>query len=110
MLTQQVVKERERGRKRRHSKGCGWINFNGWHTVQVQKVVYASSASSSHRLQHNRVGFFVVKQGSKNVFESGRQFGEWLVAKLSLVSRSEIPEVNKSLLSLLRPFRRLYHV
>ena len=51
-----------------------------------------------------------VNQGSKNVFESGRQFGhreEWLVAKLSLVSMSEIPEVNKSLISLLRPFPRL---
>ena len=43
------------------------------------------------------------------MFESGRQFGhleERLVTKLSLVSRSEIPEVNKSLLSLLRPFPR----
>ena len=49
-------------------------------------------------------------QGSKNVFESGRQFGrleEWLVAKLSLVSKSEIPEVNKSLIPLLGPFPRL---
>ena len=49
-------------------------------------------------------------QGSKNVFESGHQFGhveERLVAKLSLVSKSEIPEVNKSLISLLRPFPRL---
>ena len=44
------------------------------------------------------------------MFESGRQFGhleERLVAKLSLVSESEIPEVNKSLISLLRPFPRL---
>ena len=43
--------------------------------------------------------------GLNNVFESGRQFGhveEQLVAKLSLVSSSEIPEVNKSLISLLR--------
>ena len=43
--------------------------------------------------------------GLNNVFESGRQFGhveERLVAKLSLVSSSEIPEVNKSLISLLR--------
>ena len=49
-------------------------------------------------------------QGLKNVFESGRQFGyleERLVAKLSLVSKSEIPEVNKSLISLLRSFARL---
>ena len=48
--------------------------------------------------------------GSNNVFESGRQFDhveERLVAKLSLVSSSEIPEVNKSLISLLRPFPRL---
>ena len=51
-----------------------------------------------------------LSQGSKNVFESGRQFGhleERLVAKLLLVSRSDIPEVNKSLISLLRPFPRL---
>ena len=50
--------------------------------------------------------------GSNNVFESGHQFGhleERLVAKLSLVSRLEIPEVNKSLISLLRPFPD-YHV
>ena len=50
--------------------------------------------------------------GLNNVFESGRQFGhveEQLVAKLSLVSSSEIPEVNKSLISLLRPFPD-YHV
>ena len=35
-----------------------------------------------------------ITQGSKHVFESGRQFGhleERLVAKLSLVSKSEIP-------------------
>ena len=35
-----------------------------------------------------------IHQGSKNVFESVRQFGhleERLVAKLSLVSKSEIP-------------------
>ena len=50
--------------------------------------------------------------GWNNVFESGRQFGhveERLVAKLSLVSSSEIPEVNKSLISLLRLFPD-YHV
>ena len=49
----------------------------------------------------------IDKQGSNNVFESDRQFGhveERLVAKLSLVSSSEIPEVNKSLISLLRSF------
>ena len=54
----------------------------------------------------------IDKQGSKNVFESGCHFGhvkEWLIAKLSLVSSSEIPEVNKSLISLLRPFPD-YHV
>ena len=52
-----------------------------------------------------------IHQGSKNVFESGRQFGhleERLVAKLSLVSRSVIPEVNKSLISLLGPFQDYY--
>ena len=51
-----------------------------------------------------------LSQGSKNVFKTGRQVGhleERLVAKLSLVSKSEIPEVNKSLISLLRPFPRL---
>ena len=55
----------------------------------------------------------IDKQGSSNVFESGRQFGhveERLVAKLSLVSSSEIPEVNKSLISLLRPFSRLSYL
>ena len=49
-------------------------------------------------------------KGSKNVFESGRQFGhveERLVAKVLLASRSGIPEVNKSLILLLRPFPRL---
>ena len=51
-----------------------------------------------------------IIQGLKNVFESGRQFGhveERLVAKLLLVSRSGIPEVNMSLISLLRLFPRL---
>ena len=51
-----------------------------------------------------------IHQGLKNVFESGRLFGhveERLVAKLPLVSRSEIPEVNKSLISLLRLLPRL---
>ena len=54
----------------------------------------------------------IDKQASSNVFESGRQFGhveKRLVAKLSLVSRLEIPEVNKSLISLLRPLPD-YHV
>ena len=52
----------------------------------------------------------IDSQGSKNEFESGRQFGhveELMVAKLLLVSRSEISEVNKSLISLSRPFPRL---
>ena len=47
------------------------------------------------------------RQGSKYVFESGHQFGhleERLVTKLPLVFRSEI---NKLLISLLRPFPRL---
>ncbi|XP_062506334.1 ankyrin-3-like [Corticium candelabrum] len=46
----------------------------------------------------------IDKQGSNNVFESGRQFGhveEQLVAKLSLVSSSEIPENGSTALHLI---------
>ena len=52
----------------------------------------------------------IDKQGWNIVFESGHQFGhveERLVSKLSLVSRSEIPEVNKLLISLCETFPRL---
>ena len=47
------------------------------------------------------------------MFEFGHQFSqleEWLVAKVSLVSRSEIPVVNKSLIPLLRPFPGLSYL
>ena len=72
---------------------------------QMQFSNQRSYTSHTHTHTHTH-----TQQDSKNVFESGRQFGhleERLVAKLSLVSRSVIPEVNKSLISLLGPFPRL---